>query len=100
MKAKGVATFIKDIKNWKGDAQLFKLDSKVPYDYNYDKEVMEKETQYVIVSAVVAYSGPETYIFPADRNGKFLDWGELNGSFQGGLDHKKALNGLGFKIVK
>jgi hypothetical protein len=95
MKVKGEAVFVKDIKDWISNAKLFKLDSKV----YYDKGGKQKQTQYVIVSAVIA-EGPETYIFPADRNGKCLNWGELNGSFKGGLDHKKALNGLGFKIVK
>ena len=54
---------------------------------------------YVIVSAVVAmFSGPETYIFPADESGKVVDWGELDGSYRGGLDHTAALAGAGYTV--
>lgn len=46
----------------------------------------------VVVSAVNApFSGPETYIFPGDEDGKVTDWGELDGSYRGGLDHEEAL---------
>jgi len=49
---------------------------------------------YVVTSAVYAmFSGPETYVFPADDNGVITDWGELEGSFQGALDHERAIAG-------
>ena len=54
---------------------------------------------YVIVSAMAMYSGPETYIFPADEAGKVTDWGELDGSYRGGLDHDAALTGAGYTVV-
>lgn len=53
--------------------------------------------QYVVVSAVVAMlSGPETYIFEANEAGIVQDWGELPGSYRGGLDHVAALMGAGY----
>jgi hypothetical protein len=59
-----------------------------------------QQTEYVVVSAVVAtFSGPETYIFPADKDSKVLNWLELNGSFRGALDHAEALKGAGYTIA-
>lgn len=54
----------------------------------------------VVVSATnVPYSGPETYIFPGDDTGKITGWGELEGSYKGGLDHTKALENAGYTVV-
>ena len=67
------------------DGRLYKLDPPVP-------------TEFVLVSAIQAAFDtgmPETFIFPADEDGKVTSWGELEGSFQGGQDHEKALRGLG-----
>ena len=72
--------------NWK----LYKLSRPVVLDRYEDGMTYE----YVIVSASVAYSGPETYVFPADENGEVTDWGELEGSFQGSLDYERALAGF------
>lgn len=55
--------------------------------------------EYVVVSAVVAmFSGPETYIFPADKNGKITSFGELEGSYRGGMSHESALGNAGYEI--
>lgn len=57
----------------------------------------------VVVSAnTVMFSGPETYIFPAEKHGdvyEISDWGELDGSYRGGLDHEEALRGLGYTVA-
>lgn len=54
----------------------------------------------VAVSAVVApFSGPETYIFPCDEAGRITAWGELDGSYRGGLSHVAALEGAGYLVV-
>lgn len=42
---------------------------------------------------------PETYIFPADKDGKITDWGELDGSFKGDYDHVQALKNAGYEPV-
>lgn len=57
---------------------------------------------HVIVSAtVVQFSGPETCIFGADLDEEdVVDWGELAGSFRGGLDHKYALQLAGYEVVE
>lgn len=82
------ATFIKTIDGWRSDARLYSLSE--PLD-GHDN---------VIVSAVVAtFSGPETYIFAATRDGECVDFGELDGSFRGGLDHERALKSAGYGVV-
>lgn len=53
--------------------------------------------EYVVVSALPAAfdtGEPETYIFESDESGKVLDWSELPGSFRGGLDEDRAIQGL------
>ena len=50
------------------------------------------ETEFVVVSAATdQLSGPETFIFPADGDGKVLAWQELPGSFRGELNFDKAI---------
>lgn len=57
------------------------------------------ETPFVSDIAVfLPGAGIETYIFPADERGEVTDWGELPGSYRGGLDHAKALAGAGYSI--
>lgn len=86
------ATLIENLTGWKGDARLYRVDP--PIQFNGDRK-----TKYVVVSAAtVMFSGPETYIFPASREGKVLDWLELHGSFRGALDHTRALEGAGYSI--
>jgi hypothetical protein len=54
--------------------------------------------EFVIVSATyVAPTGPETYIFASDKKGNITDWGELDGSFRGDLDHAEALRLAGYE---
>ena len=86
------AQFIKEMNNFKGDARLYKLSKPIHFD--------DEKTNYVIVSGANAmFSGPETYIFPSDKDGKILDWGELPGSFRGSIDHETAMLGAGFEII-
>lgn len=70
--------------------------------YRLDPPLQDEElgpVEYVLVSAVIApLSGPETYIFPADRDGNIVSWGELEGSYRGGLDHDAALARAGYEV--
>lgn len=53
--------------------------------------------KYVITSTSnVQFTGPETYMFAADEKGNIIDWGELPGSYRGGLDHKKCFECIGY----
>jgi len=92
------ATFVKNLTayNYKGDARLYRVDPPA----QFDGEETEETTEFVVVSAThVVYSGPETYIFPADSSGEIIDWGELEGSFRGGLDHACALENAGYEVL-
>lgn len=51
-------------------------------------------------AADVMFSGPETYIFPANEDSIVVHWGELEGSFKGGLDHERALRNAGFEVQR
>lgn len=89
-----IATFVKQMEGFTGDARLYKLSEAAPVDGDE-----QGTTDYVVVSATVArYGGPETYIFPADEAGDVTSWLEMEGSFRGGLDHARALAGLGFVV--
>ena len=86
------ATKVKDLPEFNGRAALYKVEPPMAYG-------KKKKTSYVAVSAVVAmFSGPETYIFPADKKGEVLDWNELGGSFKGGLCHETALTNAGYEV--
>jgi len=52
-----------------------------------------KEEFYIVSAVVVPYSGPETYVFPADRHGKITDFGEIVG-LRGTLNHQEAIDEL------
>ena len=81
------ATFLKTLTDMRGDARLYRMDP--PFQNN----------EYVVVSAVNTYSGPETFIFASDKNGRIDEWGELDGSIAGELDHAQALRNAGYAIA-
>jgi hypothetical protein len=96
------ATFIRN-RELKGNnptpraQKIYRLDPPIPSDH-YDRSVPES-FQYVVVSAAeVMYSGPETYIFGSDESGEILSFSELEGSFQGALDHEQALRNAGYEV--
>jgi hypothetical protein len=85
-------------EGWQGDARIYRVDP--PMSYYPTWEGPASLADHVVVSATtVMYTGPETYIFPADAEGKVLDWGELDGSFRGRLDHEEALRGAGYEVI-
>lgn len=85
-----IARFLRmfDVGEFRGDARLYELDPP------------EDDLTHVIVSGVnVGFGeGEETYIFPADEAGTILSWGELDGSFKGSIDHRRALEGAGWEV--
>lgn len=107
----GTAKLITALPDWVGEARVYQVDPPMAYrnygagNDDYLTEGTEARTEYVIVSAVVAYSGPETYIFPArpssDRPGGFesINSLELPGSFRGALNHAQALDGAGYRAL-
>lgn len=96
------ATFLRKLDGFRGDARLYILSEPIAYEV-YDEDTDEyipQESDYVVVSAIITFSGSETYIFPANEDGEVVKWGELDGSFRGGLDHKKALARAGYKTIQ
>lgn len=94
---KKTAKFVARLTGFTGEARLYKLSPPIAQTDFYGTEVAQRE--YVIVSAtVVPFGGPETYIFPATEGGEIADWGELDGSYKGGLDHATALLGAGYEV--
>jgi hypothetical protein len=99
------AKFVKDVSDkFVGSAIVVKLDP--PMKYSSWEEVegehcsVEKDAVYVVVSAAITFDqGSETFIFPSDKEGNVTNWGELEGSFRGSLDHEKALNNAGYDLV-
>lgn len=85
MKEKRAVLMKANLEGFTGVAHLYKVNP--PHEGH----------NYVIVSAT-NISGPETYIFGANKDGQVLNWVELGGSFQGGLDHAEALRNAGYKI--
>lgn len=93
----GTATEIRGKTEGKGtgEMRLFRLDPPMGDEY-----IDEGPIEYVVVSATIAmFSGPETYIFPANEEGEITSWGELNGSYRGGLSHEAALANAGYTVV-
>ena len=87
-----------NLEGFKGQASLYKLSEKAKYD---DDKTTNKTTSYVICSSVVAmFTGMETYIFPANKSGEVLDWGELDGSQRGTSSHEVVLKNAGYKLIK
>jgi hypothetical protein len=90
------ATYIKDVARFTGTAKLYRLSEPAPYGWDND----EGATEYVIVSAANAmFSGPETYIFPANDAGEVTDWTEMDGSYRGGLCHESAIASAGWILA-
>lgn len=88
------ATKVKDLTGFTGHASLYKLSE--PMDGDDTDEVF---THVVVSSTVAMFTGAETYIFPANEEGDVTDWGELRGSYRGGMLHETALLGAGYEVV-
>lgn len=67
----------------------------------YKLEPPFKKAKYIVISAAHTMDhGPETYIFKSDEEGNILDWSEMEGSFIGDMDHKKALKNIEYTLTK
>ena len=85
MKAKLIKTAL-----LKGNANLYELDINIKYNNG-------KKTAYIIVSRAATFDrGDETMIFPATKEGKVIDFGDLYVGY--GEDHNTALHNYGVEI--
>lgn len=96
------ATLIKDnLPGFRGHAAHYRLSVPLSPYFWADEEDGDAECAFndVVVSAVDAmFSGPETYIFGANKNGTITNWIELPGSFKGSWDHIEALRRAGYGV--
>lgn len=101
MAENGIARKIKEMgSEFRGHAALYRLDPPIKVDEEEAVDDGSTSFAFVIVSAAtVPFSGPETYIFPATEDGEIVGWGELRGSYRGGLDHTEALEGAGYTVA-
>lgn len=83
-------TKVKELSNSAAAQWLCKVSPPVKYPSYPDDTLLT--TEYIVVSASLIAN--ETYIFPSDKYGKVLNWSELPGSFQGALDHLRAISNL------
>lgn len=76
---------------------LYRLEPPLAVDWPKDRLIT-----HVIVSGSEhpAFNIKETYIFEADATGEVMDWVELPGSFQGEINHAKALANMGYNKVR
>lgn len=94
----GTATLVRQLDGFTGDARLYRCEPPMPYRASWDAEE-DSLTEFVVVSATCVLGDPETYVFPADAEGEIVWWGEIGGSFRGGLDHSRALAESGYAIT-
>lgn len=91
-----VATLVRTIEdNSEQTKELFRCYPPMPYVL----DGVNHYCKYVIVSAVDRYVC-ETYIFRSDEDGNVVDWGELEGSFQGEKNVDQALANAGYLISR
>jgi len=69
-------------------------DTQQLWSLGWKLEFRTGNTEYVVTSFGRHMEVTETFVFPADSNGKIISWTELPGSFRGDLDHKKAIRDL------
>ena len=94
------AILVREVEGFKGDARLYRLEPPMSARRFDGNKYVERPVPLVIVSAtnVPFGGGPETYVFEANEDGEVTNWGELDGSFKGGLDHAEALRGAGYEV--
>jgi len=90
----GRAVFVRRLDK-KGAGRVYRLDPPLLLGYGRNGSA-----EHVWVSATTVAGQPETYIFACDPDGQVLDWGELRGSYKGGLDHVEALRLAGYRISR
>lgn len=81
-----VARRIRTVRDFSGDAALYRLDPPLP----------DGAGQYVVVSTI--NSPRETLAFTSDSTGEVVDWAELVGVRGGDISHAAALEALDYEI--
>jgi hypothetical protein len=98
------AVFHKDLRGFRGNASLYEMIPALPYKkYDADEgKYVKRKARFVVVSA--ALDRPlgvcETFLFPADSEGKVTSWGELPGSESGIYSAEEIFSGIGYVTYK
>lgn len=99
------STFIRDLNERQ---KLWRLSEPSTYDdYSVrddSNDPLKRPFNHVVTSIcspdMIAMQGcPECYIFPADADGKILNWAELPGSQKQTTSHTLVLTDMGFPPV-
>lgn len=92
------AKLVRDIQNRPAEQKLWRLSESVPYGWSEDMQ----RCNFVVTSHLARAfdtGRPETYIFPADKDGSILSWGEMDGSSRGGdQSHEDVLRNAGWEV--
>ena len=81
----------KGLEGFRGDAWLVSFPKKITIKDYSDK--VKLKTKYFVVSRTnTMFTGWETLVFSADKNGKVIDWGEIAGGK--GMTHEDAIRDL------
>ena len=88
------AKLIKDnLEGFAGHASLYELSPPM-------KNEKRKHKFVVCSTAHPMFSDVETYIFPANKKGEVISWGDLDGSQKGTTSHEVVLNNAGYTLIK
>lgn len=80
-------------KSQNDECRLYELSEPIEY-------APGKETDFVLVAAINGViTGPETHIYPGRFDGSILEWADMPGSFQGGMDCEEAIRRAGWQVV-
>ena len=77
---------------------IYYLYPPLEYQLYQRGEYTTDTTEYVLISTSTA-CGMETYIFPADRDGKVTDWGELDHSCKDYVSGEEMLKRMGYTLT-
>lgn len=95
----GSATVVRDISDHR---RLYKVEPPVEYERLSGNRYRKAVTSYVVSDyAPCPFDTfvPETMVFPADRTGNVLDWGELSCIAPADSNLDAAVEKLGYKVV-
>ncbi|MDB9247505.1 hypothetical protein PN419_00590 [Halorubrum ezzemoulense] len=65
-------------RDFQGEAKHVRLAEPVELERLVGDDTIET-ADFIVSAARVMFSGPETYVFPADENGEVDEWGEVIG---------------------
>lgn len=98
----GTATLVRRQRSGGGaDQGLYLMDP--PFEsmdaWSEDPEETTRHRYVLASKAYVSWTGPETYLFAADRDGNVTDWAELSGSLRGDYTDEEVFDLSGYEVI-